>query len=543
MKKISKIISLLACIAILCTAFAGCGGKEERVTTDGKSFTFWCVMNSQSKATMESYSEMLFYQEMERHTGVHIDFIHPVAGSTGSEAFVTMISGDVLPDMIEYDWVNYSGGPQAALDDGVLVCLNDYLEEYAPNFYNYVEGEEAEKRDYSTYLAATTESGNYYGFNILNLGDTECFYGLYVRGDLLDKWGMDLPETLDDWTAYLAKAKAEGFKYPLTGNNQLLSFKTVHDSFNTAFGVGKNFYLEGDKVVFGPMQKGYKEYIAQMADWYKKGYIDPGVITNDKTKVESNLVNGISAASVGNIGSGLGKIGPALKKVNPNYVLAPCPNPVAKKGDELEFQIVLNDATTKAIGITTDCGNYEAAVSWCDWIYSEQGIPTQLFGKEGDTYTIEEIDGEKHYVYTDKVLNYEASGFSSLGQAMHHYGLPANHPGYNQHNDYVLNYYQTQYEKDAVVQWNKGVEMARKHTLPVLSFTIDETAENTDITELCQAPMDVHLYDIIMGKKSIDEYEKGVEELAELGYNRQLEIYQAAYDRYLAKKDKILKKK
>ena len=540
MKKISKIISLLACIAIICTAFVGCGGEEKKkATTDGKSFTYWASMDAASRAQLESYSEMLFYQEMEKATGVHIDFIHPLPGSAGNEAFVTMLAADVLPDMIEIDWNRYTGGPQAALDDGVLVTLNDYLEEYAPNFYNYMEGEEGKKRNYSTYLQGTTEQGNYYGFNVLNLGDTECFYGLYVRGDLLDKWGMDVPETIDDWTAYLAKAKAEGFQYPLTGLTNVLSFKTTHFNFTTAFDVGKSFYLEGDKVVFGPMQKGYKEYVAQMADWYKKGYIDPGIITNDTAKVSTNIINGISAASAGNIGADLGSYAPALRKINPDYYLTPCPNPAPKKGEKSEFQITTVDATTLAIGITKDCGNVEAAVSWCDWIYSDEGIPTQLFGKEGDTYTVEEIDGEKHYVYTDKVLDYEAAGFTSLKQSMYHYGLPANHPGYNQHNDYVMNYYQEQVQKDALEVWNRSTELAIPHTLPNLTFTNDEASENTDIKELCEAPLDVLIYDIIMGKKSIDEYDKGLQELVDLGYGRQIEIYQAAYDRYVDKMDKL----
>jgi len=545
MKKISKIISLLACVAILCTALAGCGGGEEKnvATTDGKSFTYWCSMDGQSAATMESYSEMLFYQVMEEKTGVHIDFIHPIQGSTGAEAFVTMIAGGDLPDMIEKNWATYSGGPQGAIDDGVLVCLNDYIEEYAPNFYNYMEGEEAEKRDYSTYLSGTTDEGNYYGFNVLNLGDTECFFGLACRGDLLDKWGMDVPETIDDWDAYFAKAKSEGFKYPLTGRALLVSFNTVHDSFNTAFNVGKSFYLQDGKVVFGPAEKGYKDFVALMTDWYAKGYVDPGFVTNDVSKLENQIVNGISVATTLNIGSGLGKYGPALANVNPEYRLVACPSPVLKEGDIVEHQILCSDATAVAIGITTQCGNVPAAVKWCDWIYSEEGIPTQLFGREGDTYTIEEIDGEKRYVYTDKVLKWQDEGWASQGQAMYHYGLPANHPGYNQHNDYVMNYYQKDYEKNAVVQWNKNTERAREHVLPELSHTVEEESEMTDIMEMCQAPFNVHIYDIIMGKKSIDTYEEGVKEYMDAGYSRLVEIKQAAYDRYLAKKDKLLSEK
>ncbi len=541
MKKFSKSVIAVICVALFCTAFAGCGGNQsDRVQTDGKSFTFWTPLDSVSSATMSSYSEMLFYQEMEKATGVKIDFIHPVQGSTGHEAFVVMVAGGELPDMIEFNWLAYTGGPQAAIDDGVIVALNDYIEEYAPNFYNYMEGEEGKKRGYSTYLTGTTDDGTYYGFNVLNLGATEGFAGLYCRSDLLEKWDMEVPQTIDDWTAYFAKAKEAGFDRALTGDNGLLSFRYPDNhSFNVAYDVGTAFYLEGDEVVFAPFQKGYKEYIAQMAEWYKAGYIDPGIITNDSVKIESNLVQGNSVAGAGSIGASLGTVDAALKNVNPEYGLVACPYPVLKKGDVTRFQGVMPDATTWAIGITRECGNYEAAVSWCDWIYSEEGIAAMLFGKEGDTYTVEEIDGEKHYVYTDKVLDYEASGFSSLRNAMFHYGLPSGHPGYNQHDDYLANYYQQQNQKDALKIWNPNPEEAVKHSLPTLTYTVEEQSEITDIIELIEAPLDVFLYDIIMGKKSIDEYEKGMESFAEQGYNRYLEINQTAYNRLLSKKEKI----
>ncbi len=543
MKKLTRIIAVIACLAILCTAFAACGkDKKTTATTDGKSFTYWAVMESKSRATLDNYDEMLFYQVMQEKTGVDIEFIHPIQGSLGQEAFMTMISGEELPDMIEYLWSAYSGGPQAAIDDGILIALNDYLEEYAPNFYNYVEGEEAKKRNYSTYLSATTAEGNYYGFNVLNLGATECFGGLFVRGDLAEKWGLPIPETIDEWTAYLAKAKAEGFDKPLTLLAQYISSRyDDQHSFNTAYDVGKRFYIDGGKVVFAPAQKGFKEYVAQMADWYSKGYIDPGFVTNDAAKVEYNLVNGISVAGFGSIGSGLGKYGPALAKINPDYVLTACPYPVAKKGDVSRFQQVCADATAQAIGITTQCGNYEAAVSFCDWIYSEEGIPTQLFGKEGDTYTIKEVDGVERFVYTDKVAKYEENGFSSLTEAMYHYGLPANHPGYNQHDDYIYNFYPNQYQIDAVNTWNLGSEEAQDCALPSLYFTPEEKEENTDASELVETELEILTFDIIRGEKSIDEWDAGLAELQKIGYNTMLKNYQAAYDRYLEKKENVNK--
>ncbi|MBE7051872.1 MAG: extracellular solute-binding protein, partial [Ruminococcaceae bacterium] len=241
MKKISKIIALLCACLLIASAFAGCGGnKVERVETDGSTFTYWCTMNSTTSRTLSDYSEMLFYQEMEKATGVHIDFTHPIEGSTGNEAFIAMLSGSDLPDMMEYNWANYSGGPQQALDDEVVIELNDYLEEHAPSYYNYMEGEYGKEHNYAYKLAATTDDGRYYGFNVLNLGETRGFAGLYVRADLLKKWNMEIPETIDEWTAVFAKAKSEGFSRPFTCNIGVLSFRNATiNSFNTAYDVGK----------------------------------------------------------------------------------------------------------------------------------------------------------------------------------------------------------------------------------------------------------------------------------------------------------------
>ena len=538
MKRISKFVALLTGVLLVSGALAGCGANDtNRAQTDGKKFTYWAVMDPMSQETLQNYNEMLFYQEMEKRTGVHIDFIHPIEGSTGNEAFIAMLSGEQLPDMIEYNWISYSGGPQQALDDEVIISLNDYIKNHAPNYYDYMEGEKGKADNYAYMLQATTDDGRYYGFNILNIGETKGFAGLYTRADLLKKWGMQIPETIDEWEAVFAKAKSEGYSKPFTGTCDVISFKSASThSFNTAYGVGKQLYLNGDKVVFAPFEKGYKEYVAKMADWFKKGYIDAGFVTNDAAKVESNMTNGTSMTTYGYVGSGIGKILPAAQAKDASYDLVACPNPVAKKGEVAQFQNTCADATTEAIGISTSCGNYEKAIEWCDYIYSDEGTVLQLFGIEGDTFTIENIDGEDRYIYTDKILKWEENGFTSLNYAMYHYMLPCNAPGYNQHRDYLNNYYQMPQQKEAIVTWNVAVENALKHSLPNISYTEDETAEITDIKEIAEASLEVALCDIIFGKNSIATYDAAIAQAKADGYDRWIEIVQGAYDRYLAKK-------
>ncbi len=538
MKKVTKVIATLSAVSMIAGSLAGCGGgKSKNAQTDGKNFTYWATMDPNSSVSLGNYNEMMMWQELEKRTGVHIDFIHPIEGSTGNEAFIAMMSGSERPDMIEYNWDNYTGGPQQALDDDVVIALNDYIKEYAPNYYDYMEGEKGKAADYRYKLMATSEDGSYYGFNVLNVGETKAFAGLYVRGDKLDEWGMERPETIDEWTALFAKAKQEGFEKPFTCDSGVFSFNGagVH-SFNTAFNVGKGFYLKGDKVVFAAYEKGFKEYIAQLADWVKAGYIDTGFVTNDAAKIEGNMANDISIASYGYVGSAIGKIMPAARAKNPKFSLVACKFPVANKGEVSEFQMRYNEATSVAVGITPECGNYEAAISWYDYFYGEDGMILQLFGIEGDTFTKEEINGETHYIYTDKITNHE--GLNSVSEALYKYMLPCNHPGYNQHTDYLNGYYQYDEQKEAIKVWNIAADEAAKNVLPSLSYTEDELEVNTNVKEVATPALEVAMFDIILGKKSIDTWDAAVKEAKANGYDDYLANTQAAYDRFMSKLDK-----
>lgn len=536
MKKGTKIIASALSAGIIAASFCGCsGGKNSaedvvKGQKDIKDFEMWAVMDSASTQTLSSYNDMLMYQKMSEATGINVKFIHPVAGSDGNEAFNTLMASGKLPDMIETTWTSYDGGAQAAIDDGVIIALNDYLKEYAPNYYEYVEGKKNDENGGLYKRQSMTDDGNFYGFKNLNIGEIRGFGGIYVRKDLIDKWGLDVPETLDDWTKVFETAKNNGIEKPFTCSNSF-AFSVESDVFNTIFNVGKSFYLDGKTVKFGPFEAGYKDYTATLADWYSKGYIDPGFVTNTSDEIEGNMANGLSIASFGFVGSGIGKILPAAKVNDPNFSVVACPYPVKNKGDKPHFQNLNPESNDPAIGITKDCGNYGNAMKWCDYLYSDEGSILSSFGVEGDTY--KKKDG--HYVYTDKITNFESVGASSVNGALYKFFRPANGPGLNQHPDYLEGYYTYDEQKDAIKVWNEYVDEARKYTLPPVTFTADEQNEITEVKELGEANLNSGITDIIRGKKDISEYDSLISAAKKAGYDRMLEIYQDAYDRYLAR--------
>ena len=113
--------------------------------------------------------------------------------------------------------------------------------------------------------------------------------------------------------------------------------------------------------------------------------------------------------------------------------------------------------------------------------------------------------------------------------------LPANHPGLDQHPDYLENYYQYESQKEALKFANRDNEIARKHVLPELAFTEDELLRKTDIEMVAFDALEVALTDIILGKASIDTFEKAIEDAKNNGYDELIEIHQTAYERYMAK--------
>ena len=537
MKKVTKFIAFALGVILIFSSFVAC--SNEKVVHTGDKFTYWAELDSRASQTITSYNDLLIYKEIAKKTGTEVEFLHPASGTTGNEAFQILLSSGNYPDMIEYYWGNYAGGVDSAIADGVIIALNDYMEDYAPNYYDIMEGERAKENGYIYKKDAITVEGNYYGFNRLNYGTYGAYAGIYIRKDLLDKWGLDIPETIDDWTNIFKTAKENGVKYPLTGSKSMFQVTGEVDAFNTGWNVGKGFYLNNGKVKFGPFEKAYKDYIAKMAEWTKLGYIDIDFVTNNNDNVYGYITNGTSIASWG-YSSAIAKLLDAMKERNPEFDLVACPYPVMNKGDEGQFQPVAPNANDSAIAISAQCGadnedRYKEAIKWCDYIYSDEGTVLKIFGVEGDTYTVEKDEnGEEHYFYTDRIYDYEKIGAHSVEAALYHFLRPGG-VGFIEHPDYLNGFYPYQQQKDAVKTWNKYVDNAKNHVLPPLPFTGEEAAQKAEIQAAAASNFNATILNIILGKQSMDEYDAAVSTAKKAGYNKLLKIYQAAYDRYQTK--------
>ena len=232
MKSYKKAASAFMAAAMAATMLAGCGSKTADTQTTAQEtlpqsasgefsypissdevLTYWCELNQNVSANYSNLGETPFARELMKETGVTIDFQHPPANQ-GKEQFSLLLADGSLPDLMEYAWMNYPGGPEKAIQDGNIMALNEVFEKYCPNVMKYLE----ENPDVDKMIK--TDDGHYYVFPFVRGDEALCHtIGPMLREDWLEELGLEVPTTIDEWhTVLTAFKEKKGPLHRLHGN-------------------------------------------------------------------------------------------------------------------------------------------------------------------------------------------------------------------------------------------------------------------------------------------------------------------------------------
>lgn len=513
-----RIFTAVAAIAIAAGMVSGCGPKQEANNGgETKTLSYWTEMPT-GASSLQSLNEVPMFQELEKRTGIHINFIHPPIGQ-GEEQFSLLIASREFPDLISYNWINYPGGPDKAIDDNVIVALNDAIQANASNFQSWAAQEKYAKD-------LKTDTGKYFGFPAINTGDYRIFGGPCLRGDWLKELGLSIPETIDEWDTVLRAFKEKkGAAAPLTGDVGMFNYMDV---WNSGFDVGIRLYIEDGKVKYGPAEPGFKAFLTKFHEWYADGILDVDYQTNTGLLLTEKLTNGESGAAICYIGGNIGTYMNMMKDKDPNYEIVAAPHPAAQKGQAPRFMTAEYDVEKPFLAVTTACADIDTAVKWIDYFYSEEGRMLVNFGIEGDTYTM--VDGKP--VYTDKILH-SPEGYS-ISEAMCR-NFQACYPttGLKQDENYLNQYYQYPQQIDALQLWARNVESGSKTQMPRITPTLEESEEVATLGTEISTYVDEMILKFVQGTEPLSNYDVFLANLQKLNINRYLELQQAAYDRYL----------
>lgn len=512
-----KIFLLTALLAISASVLSGCGGNKETGGEQGNKLTYWVPFYSHYQQLYTNYSEVPFYQELQKRTDCEIEFIHPTVGQE-DESFSLMIASDNLSDIIEYSISKYKGGPEKAISDNVIMDLTDVINTKAPNLKKVLDENDEWRK------LVSTDSGQYFCFPAIRGDSSLTFWmGPQIREDYLEKVGMECPETIDEWTAVLTAFKEKlGIKYPLTLLNSDHAQLMVASAYNVTG--ANNFYLEGDTVKYGPLEPGYEEYLKTMNDWYSKGLIDPDFAVQDSKTFDAKVASGEAGAYFNSVGGGMGKFITATKQNNPEAKIRAAKFPVVNKGDTPRFgfsQSPFIDAQSAMLSI--DCENIDAAARLLDYAYSDEGHMFYNFGTEGVSYTM--VDD--YPTYTEEVTN-NPDGLS-MQDAMSKYCRGAVMGPMIQDARYFEQYQQTPEQKETAEIWSLS---DTDWQMPPVTLTTEEANRiSSKQTEIITYVNEMSLK-FIMGAEPLSDIQKFRDTIKNMGIDSVLEVQQTAYERF-----------
>ena len=533
--KIKKLRGLAAGLAAVLTGVgcAGCGGdgkKSASGSSEGypKELTIFGSLGANvASAGGTDFNDCMTFKLLEEKTGTHVEWQHPAAGAA-SERFNVMIVSGNYPDCIVYDWTNVKGGAQSYVDDGVIVDLTDYVDKCMPNFSKLINENPNFKRD------VMTDDGKILYIPYIREDKELCvFQGQVIREDWLKKLNLEVPKTTDDLYKVLKAFKTQD----PNGNGQADEIPMDGTGFNSTTGIGAllwsfgttwTFCLdENGNVVYGPMTDNFQKGLEYIAKLYSDGLIDTDYLLDDRSKYDAKFTGD-------KVGFGFGfkpstyypVMNDGTRKVTGIGFIA---GPDGKKYC-FNQQYIQQVTAATSLAISTANKDIEGTLRWLDELYGGDGYMYANYGKEGESYEIK--DGVP--TFTEYMTNNKDG--KTLAQMV---GLTC---GVRDSAFPMLqswNYYKQTLQPwgiEAIENWLAD-EPDTSRTLPTtLSLTVDEGETYVEIMNQVDTYIMEEANKVITGKTSVSDWNSVVSRIKEMGIDEVVDIENAAYSRYKARK-------
>lgn len=480
------------------------------------TLTYWMPLDPTVSKNHSTMNDTELYKELEKRTGVKLEFQHPPLGQE-QEQFNLMVASNELTDIFEYDMSLYQGGAQKALTDEIISPLNDRMEQYAPNLTAVL------KQNPEWDKSVKTDDGTYYTFPFIRGDDRLRVYGgAMMRQDWLEELGLSMPETVEEWETVLTAFKEQkGATNPLS--IELKKFK-LYNIIAGAYGVANDMFLDDNGIVqFGPMMPTYKEYLATVKRWYDRGLLDRDFATNDGAAVTSKITTGKAGATVGTTGGNLGNYMNIMKSQDTQFNLMPAPYPTLNKGERPQFGQVDPSAGQNAF-ISPMCKQPEIAMKLLDYGYSEDGHMLFNFGVEGVSYNMQE--GKP--VYTEEITNHPQGW--SFAESLTQYARSSNNGPFVQDYDYIEQYCSLPQQQAAISMWSDTD--AKKHVMPSATPTVEESQRYAQIMADIDTYCEEMYLKFILGSESLDNFDTYVQHIKDMGIEEAVQIQRDAVERY-----------
>ena len=551
MKKRTRPLALLMAAAILGSTLTACGGGSDSgtngsdsaveglaedmaltdapaeeitlpISTDGLELSFFAMPEPVITSKMKGYSEMTVHQTAEELTGVHINWREESYTDPKQKMNLMFSTGDT-EDIVWDAWKHASGGPKKLLDEGLIVSLNPYIEKYAPNLKKLLQETPGLLEQIST------DDGRIFMFPTIRLDPiTRANSGFAIRKDWLDRAGLPVPETIDEWYTMLKTFQdmdmnGNGLKDECFVSMGFEKTSQSMDNFAVAYGLvaGTDLYVKDGQVKYGAYEPEFKDFVAEMAKWYSEGLLDPEFSTQDSKQFDSKMVNDMGGAYYGSLSGNMGKFITA-RSDDSEYDLVPAPMPKAPDGKVHTGISGYGQMVPHGASICSTNENIVETVKWLDWHYSEEGTALYNWGIEGQSYEV--VDGKNQF--TDLITNNPDGLSKDEADARYAGGVLTQMP-IVEDPEVFLALKSLPQQKAASQLW---CQADTSWLLSPLYFDSETTTVNANIMSEIKTYVAEQFNKYVMGIESMDTFDQFQQQLKNMGIETVLANYQASYD-------------
>ena len=471
--------------------------------------------------------ELPMYAGIEDMTGVHMEY-NVIASASFVETLSVMEASDEMCDITAGYWAYHQGSSlNQCIEDELVVNLYDW-KDYAPNYCRWAQ--DFKWVDAMWGNVCTPAVDKWVAF--MGFYDEPCqTTGYFMRGDWLDQLGMDAYDavTYDDWYEQLKAIQTAGFcDYPLQVYSNIDANVNVWNGFNTSPYAGGAAYLRvvDGKVNFNGTSDDDLALMQYLKKWFDEGIISPYFQSMTGLEdITADVTNGNCGCAFFNPGE---VIGTETSCVDPDARFDVMKKLVRNKGDIIHWHMDPDEFGGTGSSIAGRCENIPLMVTWLDWAYSPTGADWRNYGPEGVYWNYNE-NGEREW--TEIMTSFELGvGWATMAYLQNPMDCGVNawtrnykYPGgerllhfFDVWNE-VLDYY------DGAYNYPSAIKLTDEESNEVNALRTDA---NTFFSE--------NYVLFLLGDKSFAEWDSFQQQLGDMGMTEITQIYQDAYDAYIA---------
>jgi len=522
------------------------------IVKEGEKITLKVVTQRATGATT-NIEETWIVKFIEEKLNIDLEIEELTGENVAERKNLLLASGD-LPDLFLTPLAN-GDVVEYGVNGGELLPIGDYIsEELTPNIWKFVNDEANEE----AVKAATASDGKMYSVptkvaSTPGNGDTIGQYRVFIDKDYLAAAGVEeLPTTLDGFVDFLRTIKKE-VEPSEVGVNEFwpLVARSGHDRlyFQNAFGwvtsapdeaTAPCWDAETQSVAVPCLTEKYAEYIKLYHTLYSEGLLHPDYFTMDKTASRALYAEGKAAVNT--------DAAPYLfdREGFANYVLA---EPLTSKWSAAEPAVTsLLSYTVNVAFISADTEYPEVCLRLLDWFYSDEGLVYTEYGApEGSEDTMNMVSG----FYYDKDANIVtckevASGAwdSTYNFKVNNYSLSQYMVGLSINGEKNVEVLYEDYlgleapsdelditQPDPHYRWLCYNAMNEHLIYPLAApyMTAEQNTEFTDLKSVLENYLDQEFAKFVVGQRPIEEVDKLLDELMDLGGKEYLELVKEIY--------------